>query len=299
MARVIGTMHVVRALLCAGCVVLFLASPALAATAPVLVAPDDNASVSTGDSVTFSWNGSLQGDSNALARSYFRIEMLEHTQASWSDATYVLTDAGASSTRIAMAAPAEGAYRWRVCAYGVVDESSSLVIEQIACSSSNALTTVATSVQRTSSSNSLQVDRTTVVRKPNQTIVRQRPSGTSQAPITVTAPARTQVQERVEFASDDTSKANQETVSKRALKAAATDAGVTHGEGGGAGAVISDGLNATLPGVPVPFWSLLLLLVAMPMTWAWRTSLVAMFEWDDEASAMHEVPVTVDDDIAA
>jgi hypothetical protein len=52
--------------------------------------------------------------------------------------------------------------------------------------------------------------------------------------------------------------------------------------GGTAGGGFSDTLNATLPLVPVPLWTLALLALAVPLIRIWRTSLQEMFAFDDD-----------------
>lgn len=269
-----------RAACLAVCIVLLQSGAAWAITAPTLVAPADDASSTAGASQTFSWTGALQGDGGALARSYFRLEMLDHTASSWSNATFVITDAGASTNQLTMAAPSAGSYRWRVCAYGVADETVSLVIEQLACSSSFSLTTTAASSNRVASDTTITVDRSVVVKGSNKRVVRERPSA-----VAATQPAATNTVIRrpapVAFTASSESTTAARTAVTKALKSAAMDTGVTS-DGDGVGAAISDGLNATLPGVPIPFWSLLLLGLAVPITRLWRRSLMGMFEWDDD-----------------
>jgi hypothetical protein len=47
-----------------------------------------------------------------------------------------------------------------------------------------------------------------------------------------------------------------------------------------AGAVVSS-LGSNLPFVPIPFWTLALLLASVPIMIAWRRSVLGMFDWDD------------------
>jgi hypothetical protein len=49
---------------------------------------------------------------------------------------------------------------------------------------------------------------------------------------------------------------------------------------GVAGAVVS-GLGSNIPFVPIPFWTLALLLACIPILHVWRRSVLGMFDWDD------------------
>jgi hypothetical protein len=60
-------------------------------------------------------------------------------------------------------------------------------------------------------------------------------------------------------------------------------AGGLNGDGSsGAFGALARGLGGSIPGVPIPFWSLLLLLVALPLSGMWRKSTLAMFDWPGE-----------------
>jgi hypothetical protein len=52
-------------------------------------------------------------------------------------------------------------------------------------------------------------------------------------------------------------------------------------ERSGVGGAIAAGLSATLPGIPIPFWTLVMLAAAIPLARGWRRNVLDMFEWND------------------
>ncbi|MBC7644229.1 MAG: hypothetical protein H7123_03815 [Thermoleophilia bacterium] len=69
----------------------------------------------------------------------------------------------------------------------------------------------------------------------------------------------------------------------------------SNASGAGAFGFITSGLGATIPGLPIPFWSLAIFLLVAPMTHLWRRSLVGMFEWPEEREARLN-PIAVESD---
>src|SRR4051812_39736892 len=142
------------ALLCTLAVVL-LTVPALAgaATAPSLQKPEAAGPAATeGASLEFEWNGTLQGDPDALDRSFFRLEVIKATempsgaQSEWPTVeNFFQTEPGQATTSATLGVPSAGEYRWRVCAWGVVDDVASNVISQLpgGCSAARSFSTVA------------------------------------------------------------------------------------------------------------------------------------------------------------
>jgi hypothetical protein len=49
----------------------------------------------------------------------------------------------------------------------------------------------------------------------------------------------------------------------------------------GLGGAIMGGLSSTLPLIPIPFWTLALLLACFPILRLWRRSVLGMFDWND------------------
>jgi hypothetical protein len=237
--------------------------------------------MTAGTSQKFRWSGTLQGDSSARNRSYFRLELLKSGESSWASADYTITEAGASINELTRAVPAAGSYRWRVCAYGVEDVSVSNAITELACSSQfDMVSTAAPTSQIEANPTPVVVERTRVVKLPDRRETRTRSTGPSRAAAPTETIVRRLPPEPVSFADTAERDSAGEAV-KDAVKKATPNAGVASEERG-VGAAISNGLNATLPGLPVPFWALALLTISVPATLLWRKSLMAMFEWDDD-----------------
>lgn len=298
----------VLALLCVG------VSPAWAThvtwNAPTLDSPDGNAHLTEGDSVTLRWTGALQGD--GLASSYFRIEIAAQgdvpagQQSAWPQTVnYTITDAGVSATSIEMGVPAAGVYEWRVCAWGVHDASVENTVEQLGkdqanggCTQGRALTAdeAVAPPQGTVGTENVQGEThtyqkpDTVIKKitttplpadPAQnTVIRLRPGKNQQPKVDTDALGAV-------FGEGEGSSVN--------LGSEGLFGGRDDGDLGGAYGVLAKGLGATLPGVPIPFWSLLLLLVAVPFTMWWGRSTLGMFEWPDEGESLGPVTDLTED----
>ena len=112
---------------------------AAAATPPTLTTPATGAAnFAEGDSMTFVWTGALQGDPDTLTRAFFRLEIVKSAdmpageQSEWPTVeNFVPTEPGANTTTASVGVPAAGAYRWRVCAWGVVDDVAANEIQQL------------------------------------------------------------------------------------------------------------------------------------------------------------------------
>lgn len=291
-------MHHIRLVLfaCASCVAL-LAVPALAAaaTAPSLKSPAANADPATeGGSMKFEWTGELQGDPAAIDRSFFRIEVIAASdmpsgaQTAWpSDKleNFVQTEPGKAVSSASLGVPTAGDYRWRACVWGVVDAQVDNVIQQLpgGCSASRVITTVAANAT-VLVPGELKIENRTKVSGGTRTVIVERPSddATDQEP-TVTQPS-----EPVEPVEQVLAPTAFQEVGETSISSGKGSA--LGGLGGGidqaadrkglAGAVIG-GLGATLPFVPIPFWTLALLIACLPILVAWRRSVLAMFDWSD------------------
>lgn len=285
---------------CAGlAVLLVLPATGQAAEPPSLTSPAANADPSTeGGSMTYTWKGERQGDATALDRSFFRVEMIPAdkmptgTQSAWPESdleNFVQTEPGQDIFTATMGVPVPGDYRWRVCVWGVVDVLDDNVIQQLpgGCSASRPFTSVAaqTKVKVIGSlpmKTKTRVEgRTTTVFVPrNDTTTTEQPTPQQPAPVvepTPEAPLPPATFQQLVGLSDALGKDG----SSLALgdhELAADSSG--DGRGGVAGAIMG-GLGSNLPFVPIPFWTLLLLLLMLPVLVFWRRDVLEMFEWSD------------------
>lgn len=268
---------------------LVSAAPAHAATAPVLQAPDDASAASVGGSLTFRWQGALQGDTDTLDRSFFRLEIAEPAnvpgdqQAPWPVLeTFAHTDPGVAATSITVGVPAAGDYRWRVCAWGVIDRFLVNEVAQLEDGCSRSRTFSAKAATGTSHTiGELTQKNRVVVRRAPRVVEQTRTAPSTPAPQPVQpAPQPVIVPEEAEPAAFQ--RVEPRDVGDAGSALGLDRSGFEGGEGrtGTAGTVL-DGLGTTLPFVPIPFWTLALLLASLPIAVAWRRSVLAMFEWSD------------------
>ncbi|MCW2956520.1 MAG: hypothetical protein JWO69_1389 [Thermoleophilia bacterium] len=273
-----------------------LACPAVAAAAtpPTLQSPaGSGAEFKVGGSIAFEWSGELQGDPDALDRSNFRVEIAKASdvpsgsQSEW-DATedFRVTTSGVQETSATMGVPDAGTYKWRVCAWGVVDDLVANVVEQLpgGCSSARSFTTVVAAAAVTSIG---QLDQKTTTVQPGTTKVIEVERQETTEPVAeepVVAAPEPEVLKPV------TPAGFQEVVTRSVPKAgSAVDLGrgdfsadsVADRERSSVGKAITGGLNATLPFIPIPFWTLVLLAVCFPLARAWRRDVMTMFDWSD------------------
>lgn len=300
---------------------LVLPTVASAATAPTLVAPAAGAtSFREGSSMTFEWTGALQGDPDAIDRSYFRVEVIkaaelpEGAQAEWTKLeNFIPTEPGEQVTSTQAGVPSAGAYRWRVCAWGVVDDAIANEIEQLpgGCSVSRAFETSA-AAGNDGTVGELKVEERTQVAGDVNTVYVTRPAPTAatpadqapageQPPATPVEPEEPPVPvtftriDKLDFGTKGPAlglgsavgglRTTDDEPAAGAAAAAGDEpdalvAGKTAGREGISGAVM-DGLSATLPLVPIPYWTLVLLLACLPIARMWRGSVLSMFDWAD------------------
>ncbi len=276
-------------------VLLSVPAHAGAATAPTLQKPEASAPAATeGASLEFEWNGTLQGDADALDRSFFRLEIIKATsmpsgaQSTWPTAAvenFLQTEPGQSQTSASLGVPAAGDYRWRVCAWGVVDDVASNVITQLpgGCSVARAFTTVAAATAN-HSIGELKINETTQVAGATRVVEVTRPAPPAPAvpeePIEP-APAKEPLP-LPEATFTDVQPTNVEAGGSSALGLGteglnADSAASREGIGG----AIMGGLSSNLPLIPIPFWTLALLLACFPILRLWRRSVLGMFDWND------------------
>lgn len=262
---------------------MLLMAPAAGAT-PSLSSPAADASFTEGNTITFSWDGDLEGDADAADRAYFRVEVAAAGDDGWSTLyNSIMTDAGSTTTSAKLGAPDAGSYKWHVCAWGVVDESVSMTLEEISCSSSRTMSSVAVTTSSGTSGVTTITHSTTVQGDArHETQVRDVSEPADPAPVKrVIVPSDEPVKTRIVYTGSkrktDYGHSGDSVVS---LSGDGGDAvGVSSTNDGTAAGTLASGLSATLPGVPIPFWSLALLAIAIPLTALWRRSLMNMFEW--------------------
>ncbi|MCW2928219.1 MAG: hypothetical protein JWM86_2187 [Thermoleophilia bacterium] len=273
-----------------------------ATVAPVLETPAVGAANFTeGGSMTFEWRGSLQGDEDALERSSFRLEVIKSSelpsgsQTAWPDAElFAQTTAGQNETSAQVGVPDAGDYRWRVCAWGVVDDVVDNTIQQIpgGCSSSRAFTTIAATIKSSTIGELKMQTKVQQEGEVKKVFVTKETDTTEStpAPTTTTNPVTKVAKEILKPAifqrvtRENTTRGGGSSVTFGSDKAAIPgdlDSEATADKERTVGGRVASGLTTTLPGVPIPFWTLALLLATVPIARAWRRSVLGMFDWAD------------------
>lgn len=264
-------------------------------SAPALQSPAAGASADEGKSVDFSWTGALQGD--ATSRSFFRVEIASakgvpaDAQAEWSSLTnYRITSPGENINSMAMGMPEAGSYVWRVCAWGVVDASADASLQQLpgGCSESRTLTSTAVASSASGSESGGGTSALTVegetrrVQPPPIVKVVKRSGSVTTLPAqnrVVRLPQGESQKARIDSAKDEVVFGEDGVGSATHLPADEDLTGSQQDASSGVFGVLTRGLSATLPFVPIPYWSLALLLSAIPLAWLWRRTTLNMFEW--------------------
>lgn len=286
--------------------VAFLALPAcaLAATPPVLEAPAANASsFKEGGAMKFQWRGTLQGDADTLSRSFFRLEIIKASdmpsgaQTEWTNVdNFTPTEPGKAVTELEIGVPNAGTYRWRVCAWGVVDDVIANEIVQLpgGCSASRAFETSAAS-ENNQTPATLSIENKVQVPGRVETVVVNRPGPVQPAePAPPVAPQTNDPAPKVEDPEPLLPTSFTKLLDGSALGGGATSAvgGLGGSEGSpfeaeqaasreGLGGAIMSGLTMSLPFLPIPFWTLALLLACLPIARTWRSNVLGMFDWAD------------------
>ncbi|MCW2973505.1 MAG: hypothetical protein JWN72_1778 [Thermoleophilia bacterium] len=292
--RVIGRRWLVAA--CIAACALVAPAAAGAATPPTLTAPAAAISPAEGGSIKFTWEGSLQGV--AVDQAYWRLEIAAAAdvptgpQAAWPKLdSFQQTNVGADVTTITTGVPSAGAYKWRVCAWGVADATVNQIAQLAGgCSGARAFTAVA-AASKAGTVGVVTEKRTVQVAQPQQVVTRTRETPATTTPvqpefIDVPLPAKPKAESTV-------SRVMQPAVSKAGVTKSAISqddqdllqagAGSANRRDGVGGAVLG-GLSATLPGIPVPFWTLALLGISIPVVRRWRRNVLGMFDWSDDPS---------------
>jgi hypothetical protein len=276
-------------------IALVLPSSALAATAPTLDAPAAAAKFTEGGTITFSWNGSLQGDPDTLARSFFRVELIAASdmpsgaQSPWTDVeNFVQTEPGDTVTEAPLGVPNAGTWKWRVCAWGVVDDIVRNEIEQLpgGCSSARSFESTAATIT-TQTIGEMKMETKTQVEGHVNTVYVKRPATVTHdtaPPVKTPPPAVTplgpsvfQPIRKVLVGLGGGSGAGASSVNLGSEGLASDQAASRHGLGGS----VMTGLGSNLPLIPIPFWTLALLLACIPVARRWRKSVLGMFDWSD------------------
>lgn len=282
---------------------LVIPTTALAATAPVLESPAAGASsFKEGAAMKFEWRGTLQGDPDTLNRSFFRLEIIKASdmpsgaQAEWTNVdNFVPTEPGKNTTEIELGVPTAGTYRWRVCAWGVVDDIVANEIVQLpgGCSTSRAFETSA-AAENNQTPGELKIEEKVQVAGQVNTVYVDRPNPASPQPAT---PAPVTPADPVEKVTPEPAAPAPVTLTKLVDNAfgSGKDSSSVGGLGGdsspfaadkassreGLSGHIMNGLSYSLPFVPIPFWTLALLLACVPIARYWRGSVLQMFDWND------------------
>lgn len=290
-------------------------APAAAMTVapPTLEKPAaEGATFREGGSIRFEWRGALQGHPDTLDRSFFRLEIIKAStmpsgaQAAWPGVeNFLQTESGALVNEATVGVPDAGDYRWRVCAWGVVNPETANEIQRLdgGCSTSRSFATTVAAAGG-GAVTELVVENKVTAPGPVETVVisRKREGSGAAEPVgdaepTPVTPTPTSTEEPAREAARPVPAiftALRATPSTGGEATSALDIGSdaggigdsehaadrSAGPGGVRGA-IGAGLGGTLPLVPIPFWTLLLLLACIPIARTWRGSVLGMFDWDD------------------
>lgn len=292
-----------------------------AAPAPTLKAPAANAApITEGKSMTFEWSGALQGDPSALDRSFYRVELIRSAsmpagvQAEWTQVeNFAQTEPGSATTTVSLGVPPAGEYRWRVCAWGVVNVVAANEIQQLpdGCSASRPITSVAANATK-AIPGELKMEERKQVQGATRTVVvpgpAPKPIVEPQPRVEAPEPAAP-VEEIAPAAFQTVGRTTAESGTGSATGLGANDlesaTAASRTKSTGIKGALVDGLGGTIPFVPIPFWTLALLLACMPLLRVWRHSVLAMFDWpdgsidgrgtfDNSTADLALVPVTTD-----
>jgi hypothetical protein len=296
-SRIVGALVVASALV--------IPATAFAATAPVLENPAAGASsFKEGAAMKFEWRGTLQGDPDTLGRSFFRLEIIKSAdmpsgaQAEWTNLeNFFPTEPGKNATEVEIGVPNAGSYRWRVCAWGVVDDVVANEIVQLpgGCSASRAFTTSA-AAETNQTPGELKVEERVQVAGGVKTVYVDRPNPAAPQPATPAPVTPAQPEPKVEApAPEEPAPVTFTKLVDNAFGSgkSASSVGGLDGQGSspftaekassreGLSGHIMNGLSYSLPFVPIPFWTLALLLACLPIAKFWRGSVLQMFDWND------------------
>ncbi|MBC7461372.1 MAG: hypothetical protein H7287_08415 [Thermoleophilia bacterium] len=283
---------------------LLLPVVADAASPPTLTAPAAAVSPSEGGSIKFVWSGQLGGV--AVGQAYWRLEIAAAAdvptgaQAAWPKLdSFKQTNVGADVTTITTGVPSAGSYKWRVCSWGVADASVNQIAQLAGgCSESRAFTAVA-AASKDSTIGVVTEERTVKVEQPEQVVTRTRaPVASELAPEVIDIPMPTPVKP-----ASTVTKIMQPVVTKAGVRRSAVsldgenalqaDAATANRRDGVGGAVLG-GLSATLPGIPIPFWTLALLGASIPVVRRWRRNVLGMFDWSDDPTGVDDLQKSSD-----
>ena len=276
-----------------------------AATAPSLSSPASGADYTESTKITFEWSGSLQGDADAISRSFFRVEVAltsdvpSGTQTEWGDdilVNYARTNAGVQDTDVDMGTPEPGKYSWRVCAWGVVDDSVDSSLERLpsGCSSKRSLDAVAAVDSSDTTSSTVHETGDTITTTtgggtitktvPGKTITLPAKNTTKTLPLTEDQKVTAQEPSVASVFGSDGTSASATQLGEGVAPGKSSDSS-SSGLGG-----LTSALGGSLPFVPIPYWTLALLGAAIPLALWWRKGTLGMFEWNDDED-FQELPM--------
>lgn len=268
------------------------APPAYSWTAPSLSSPSSSASLTEGKTQSFTWTGALQGDPSATEQSYFRLEIAPTSETpsgqndEWSSITNRnITTPGASATSLKMTVPdaASASYSWRVCAMGVDDvtDGAASTIDILACSAKRTFTAVA--VPSSGESDTVEVTSTTKIAGINtyatETVTTAETSPTASTQY-VTKPSSDSSASFDDDVLDETEN-SADSLGNSDIAGDSSEDSAIGAALGSIGAItdgVASGLSWKLPGVPIPFWTLLLPLTLVPLMILWKRSASRMFD---------------------
>lgn len=247
--------------------------------APAATAPTTGAEAVEGGKTTFEWQGELQGDAAAIGQSFFRLEIAKSSavpsgqQSAWTD---LENFAQTTATSRQMGVPSAGSYKWRVCAWGVADSDASNEVVQLSggCSAARSLVVVAATVQNRTIGE-LPIRRTvTVVSEPRVVVEDQTSPVVPDVPVETEEPTQDSIDVQRVATNDEQRGSSSVGLAENGLT---SEGGSNRG---GLGGALVAGLSATFPGIPIPFWTLAVLLLCVPIARVWRNSVRSMFAAD-------------------
>jgi hypothetical protein len=207
----------------------------------------------------------------------------------WEQASvYALTTPGEAATSLDIGVPDTPAtYSLRVCAWGVDPAATDDIVSQLACTSPQSLV-VKAAAESTGTSETVTIDEQRTVKEPDTVIT--RPAPTTETPDTdvktpepvkvADEPAPVQVTNQIKETVDDITGPIADIAEVDTAPASDEELGISS-----VGTGLVSSLGWKLPGIGIPFWTLLLLAAPIVFSLWFRKAAFGMFdlEGDDEA----------------